>query len=286
MLSLKKGNCNILSTTSGTAGRAGRLQDKVALVTGAAHGIGAAVARIAAAEGARLAVLDYDADGITAIASELAEAGAIPIQADISDLDAIDRAVTTVVDTHGRLDVLISVAGVIDQLEPIESVTPETWDRVFDINVRGTAFLIQRALREMLPQSAGSIVNTSSTAALIGGGGGSAYIASKGALASLTRQIAWEIGDRGIRVNAIAPGVTTTNAAQNATRLFGSQYLSPAGEQMWKKAIAAMHSPGHIPLGRAAEPDEIARAAVFLASDDASYLTGSLLIVDGGLTIH
>ena len=269
-----------------TQNRAGRLEGKVVLITGAAQGIGAGVARLAASDGARLALLDYDGDGVAAVAAELSSTGAFAIQADIGDLDATDKAVQSVLDTHGTIDSLITVAGIIDQMEPMESITPELWDRVFNVNVRGTAFLIQRVLQELLPKGTGSIVATSSTAALIGGGGGSAYIASKGALASLTRQIAWEIGDRGVRVNAVAPGVTATGIADNTTKFLGRPHYSAQGKQMFAKAIAAATVEGHIPMARAASPDEIAKAAVFLASDDASYITGSLLVVDGGLTIH
>ena len=244
------------------------------------------MAHVAAAEGARLALVDNDRERVDAVAAELSGAEAVAIQADISDLAAIDDGRQQVIDTHSRIDALFNVAGIMDQVEPMESVTPAVWDRVFDVNLRGAAFLTQTVLKEMLAQGSGAIVNTSSTAAVVGGGGGSAYNASKAALAALVRQIAWEIGSRGVRINAIAPGATVTNFADNSAMELGGQYLSAAGEKMWAQSLAAAHSEGHIPLGRFAEPVEIAKAAVFLASDDASYITGATLVVDGGLTIH
>jgi NAD(P)-dependent dehydrogenase (short-subunit alcohol dehydrogenase family) len=153
--------------------------------------------------------------------------------------------------------------------------------------VRGTALVIERVLREMLAAGHGAIVNTSSTASIIAGGGGAAYIASKGAVASLTRQVAYEVADRGVRVNAIAPGATQTNIMANSAGILGvgSGDLGPQTKRFTDQAYERIGRAGAIPLGRFAAPEEIAKAAVFLASDDASYIVGATLVVDGGLTI-
>jgi NAD(P)-dependent dehydrogenase (short-subunit alcohol dehydrogenase family) len=261
----------------------GRLAAKVAIVTGAGAGIGRAIAEVAHAEGAAVGVLDYDIESAKLVADALG-ANAHALQADIADYDAIDAAFTTVVDQFGKLDILFNVAGIFDLMEPMEAVPPSLWDRLFDINVRGTAYAMQRALQEMLPAGAGSIVNTSSTAAFIGGGGGSAYIASKGAIASLTRQVAFEVGTRGVRVNAIAPGPTMTNMVNHTHTILGSAESSDKARDLMSRVLA--NSGGNVILGRFADPVEIARPAVFLASDEASFMTGAVLVVDGGQSIH
>lgn len=268
------------------AARPGRFAGKVVLVTGAGNGIGKAVAELAYSEDAQVALLDYDGHAAAVAAKEMGAGNdVVSVKADISDPSDVDSAVTSVLEAFGRIDVLFNVAGVFDMMTPTEELTVDRWDKVFDVNVRGTALLTQRVLREMLPRESGAIVNTASTASLIAGGGGTAYIASKGAIASMTRQIAWEVADRGVRVNAIAPGATETNFPNHAGAILGSAEQGPAAKRMMAKAVeGAAH--GAIPLGRFGSPAEIAKAAVFLASDDASYITGALLVVDGGLTIQ
>ena len=273
-----------MSRQDPTTARGGRLQDKVVLVTGAGSGIGAAVAKVCVAEGAQVALVDYNEAAAKEVAESLGSPHVLALRADVSDEAEVDAAVERTVEQFGRLDVLFNVAGIFDQMEPAEEFTTSVWDRVFAINVRGTGLMIQRALREMLAAGSGSIVNTSSTASIIAGGGGTAYIASKGAVASMTRQIAYEVAERGVRVNAIAPGVTHTNITGSSSMILGRDTPGPKAQQFFDKAIAA--SEGNIPMGRPAEPEEIAKAAVFLASDDASYVTGAVLVVDGGLTIH
>ncbi|MFC9835549.1 SDR family NAD(P)-dependent oxidoreductase [Rhodococcus sp. NPDC127530] len=273
-----------MSSEQGT--RPGRLTGKVVLVTGAGNGIGRAVAELAYSEGAQVALLDYDGEAALAAVEAIGgDHDLMSIQADISNPPDIDSAVTAVLETFGRVDVLFNVAGVFDMMTPTEELTVERWNKVFDVNVRGTMLLTQRVLREMLPRGSGAIVNTASTASLIAGGGGTAYIASKGAIASMTRQVAWEVAERGVRVNAVAPGATETNFPNRAAAILGSDEQGPAAARMLARAMeSATH--GAIPMGRLGSPMEMAKAAVFLGSDDASYITGALLVVDGGLTIQ
>jgi 3-oxoacyl-[acyl-carrier protein] reductase len=266
-----------------TSGRPGRMDGKIVVVTGAGSGIGRAVAVLAAMEGGRVALIDYD-EASAANAAAAIGAGSFAIRADVSDLDQTDAAVTRVVQQFGRLDVLVNVAGVHDQMEPNEELTQKTWDRILDINLRGTAFLIRRVLREMLPAGSGAIVNTASTAALVAGGGGVAYSASKGALLSLTRQVAYEVAARGVRVNAVAPGSTSTSLLATTNNVLGPVTFGPMQTAFSEKAMRSFMD--MVPMGRPAEPEEIARPVVFLASDDASYITGTTLVVDGGYSSH
>ncbi|MFC9841085.1 SDR family NAD(P)-dependent oxidoreductase [Rhodococcus sp. NPDC127530] len=261
-----------------------RLEGKRVLVTGAASGIGNAIADVAIQEGARVALVDYDRAGAEDAADKLGREAAVPIGADISDVNQVATAVNAAVDALGGLDALINVAGIQDRMEPVDTVTPELWDRVFAVNVRGTAFMIQHVLRHLVPQKHGAIVNTTSTASLLGGGGGAAYAASKGAIASLTRQIAWELAGTGVRINSIAPGATSTNLVGNSERVLGEGTSSARAKEVADRMVAEFETA--VPLGRFAEPSEIARAAVFLASDEASYLHGAMLVADGGLSIH
>ncbi|MFI5541831.1 SDR family NAD(P)-dependent oxidoreductase [Nocardia sp. NPDC051900] len=262
-----------MSTTT----RVGRLQDKIVIVAGASSGIGRATALVAHDEGAKVALLDYDPQGAKAV-------DGLPIGCDVSNPDEVDRAVGEVIDRFGRVDILINVAGINDKYTPIEELNDRVWTRVFDINVRGTALMTKPVLEEMLTVESGAIVNISSTASLVAGGGGVAYTASKGAVSSMTGEIAFEVGGRGIRVNAVAPGITTTNFRANSSAILDLHELTPGAQRMFDRAAGAAF--GNVPLGRGAEPSEIAKAVVFLASDEASYITGSVMVVDGGRTIH
>lgn len=261
-----------------------RFSTQKMIITGAGNGIGAAVAELAVSQGARVALVDYDEAALRSVVDELGGDHAIGIRADLSVLADIDAAVAQATEWFGATDVLINVAGVQDNLEPLDAVSPEMWDKVFAVNVRGTAFMIQRVLQGMLSRGAGVIVNTTSTASLLGGGGGAAYTASKGAIASLTRQLAWELAGTGIRVNSVAPGATETNLLKNSSAVTGDKALSDRAEVMGARMYKEFD--GLIPLGRMAAPTEIAQAILFLASNESSYLHGTMLIADGGMTIH
>ena len=265
----------------------GRLQDKVAIVTGAGAGIGQAVAHAAVAEGARVSLFDINGEAAAKVAGTFAPGSAVSFQVDVSRAEEIDRAVSSTIETFGRVDALFNIAGIADEMIPTEELEEDLWNRVFDINVRGTMLVTKRVLREMLAAGSGTIVNAASAASVTAGGGGTAYVASKSAVAGFTRQVAYEVADRGVRVNAIAPGATETNLLVNSARMLGvkGDGLGPQAKRFKKRLLTRLTSEGAIPAGRIATPEEIAKAAVFLASDEASYIVGASLAVDGGLSI-
>ncbi len=265
---------------------AGRLHDKIAIVTGAGAGIGRAVARAAVAEGARVSLFDIDGEAAAKVAGAFSSGTAVSFQVDVSRAEEIDRAVTSTVETFGRVDALFNIAGIADELIPTEELEEALWNRVFEINVHGTMLVTKRVLREMLAAGSGAIVNAASAASVTAGGGGAAYVASKSAVAGFTRQVAYEVADRGVRVNAIAPGATATDLLVNSAKTLGvaAGDLGPQAKRFKKRLLARLASDGAIPVGRVATPEEVAKAAVFLASDDATYIVGASLAVDGGLS--
>jgi NAD(P)-dependent dehydrogenase (short-subunit alcohol dehydrogenase family) len=252
-------------------------------VTGSGSGIGRAIAIECAAEGAAVAVVDYDFETARATVREIETAGghALAIRADVGHVADVDAAVDAAV-ALGPIDVLVNAAGVDDLSTPMETTEEALWDRVLSINLKGTAFMIRRVLQEMLPRSAGTIVNVASVASISAMAGGAAYTASKGGVASLTRQVAWEVAGRGVRVNALAPGETRTNLVATTRRVLGDSRLGGAEvpPRVWPSPEDS------IPMLRPGDPREMARAALFLAADDSSYVTGQFLVVDGGLSTH
>ncbi|HEV7679213.1 MAG TPA: glucose 1-dehydrogenase [Candidatus Dormibacteraeota bacterium] len=264
-----------------------QLRGRTAVVTGAGSGIGRAIAVEMAAEGARLVVLDYDEARARDTAREIEAAGgtARSVRGDVSVEVDVDRAVELAVSEFGVLDIMVNNAGVFDQNAPCVETSNELWDRVMAVDVRGTFFGVRRALREMLPRGQGSIVNMASVAGFVAEGGGAVYTAAKHAIVGLTKQVACEVGAQGVRVNALAPGLVFTGLFDNSSSVLGG--LNPTGplaaaakERMTGSSIAA------IPMGRGAEPQEVARVAVFLASDASSYVTGQTIVVDGGYIAH
>ncbi len=242
---------------------AGRLAGKRCLVTGAASGIGRGIALRFAAEGAVAAVADRDADGLKDLA---AECGAHPVVLEVTDPEQWAGAVTETLDALGGLDVLVHCAGVLLPTDTgLTTTTLDTWERTFAVNVRGS-FLAARHVAPVLTDG-GAIVTMSSIAASVGTatGGGIAYSASKGAVTSLTRSLASTLGARGIRVNAIAPAVVETPMVANAY-----------DDEATGKRLARM------PLGRFGRPEDIASLAVYLASDEATWMTGAIVPLDGG----
>jgi NAD(P)-dependent dehydrogenase (short-subunit alcohol dehydrogenase family) len=241
----------------------GRLDGKVAIVTGAASGIGAATARRFAAEGAAVVRTDITpADGVVAL--------------DVREEQAVAAAFGSARAEHGRLDVLFNAAGVAGG-GPVHSMDAAEWDRVVDINLKGTFITNKAAIALMLEQAPndvgqrGSIVNVASIEGLEGTEGGSAYNASKGGVVILTKNLALDYGRRGIRANAVCPGFIDTPMMQAVFDMEGMQQV--------RASFVEAHA-----LGRCGQPDEIAAAALFLASDDASFVTGTALVVDGGYT--
>lgn len=253
----------------------GRLEGKVAIVTGAGSGIGAATARLFAAEGARVGVADLRADAAHAVTSEITSAGgdARALVTDVSRDEDARRQVAAVLDAWGRLDVLYNNAGV-DATGEVTDVDPADWERCFAVNVTGTWLCSKHAAPAMQSAGGGAIINQGSVAALVGIRRFAAYCAAKGAVVSLTRAMALDLAPRGVRVNCICPGTVVTPLMESMIRERGAGDLERGIAMTVEK----------YPLGRLGEPEDVARVALFLASDEASFLTGSIIAADGGMT--
>jgi NAD(P)-dependent dehydrogenase (short-subunit alcohol dehydrogenase family) len=247
----------------------GRFADRVALITGAGSGIGAATARRFAAEGGRVAVLDRDAEAATALAEGLPEAQAVAC--DVADATAVREAVAAVLARFGRLDAVVNAAGHV-VAAPIEAVPEADFARMLSVHVTGT-FLVCQAALPALSDSGGAIVNLASIAALVGRPNIAAYAASKGAVLAMSRQFAVDFAAHGVRVNCVAPGPVRTAMTEG--------FAAARGES-WDAGAARMAK--GVPLGRVGSAEEVAGPICFLLSDDASYLTGGCLVPDGGLT--
>ncbi len=252
-----------------------KLKDRVAIVTGAASGIGAASASLFAAEGACVALVDQDREGLGQVAAALEAEGArvLTLPADVTS-DAEARAgVERVLATWGRVDVLMTAAG-ISMGGTVDTIEEAAWDRTFAVNVKGTYLWIHHAIKPMIAARSGAIVTVGSQLAQSSPGRNAAYVASKGAIASFTKTMAVDHAAQGIRINALMPGVIDTPMPARSLK----RYADPeAMRTFWKHRH---------PMGRIGQPDEVARAALFLACDDASFITGTLLFVDGGWTAH
>jgi NAD(P)-dependent dehydrogenase (short-subunit alcohol dehydrogenase family) len=249
-----------------------RLAGKVALITGAGSGIGRVAAELFAAEGADVVVADVVADAardtVTAITSAGGRATAVTV--DVADEGQVAEMVATAVDTFGALHVLFNNAGIFPADDGgVLETPPSTWDRVMQVNLKGVWLGCRAAVPAMVDSGGGSIVNVASFVALMGAATAQvAYTASKGGVLAFTRELAVEYARSGIRANSICPGPIDTP-------LLAELLADPVRRQ--RRLV-------HIPMGRLGRPEEIARAALFLASDDSSFMTGSALVVDGGIT--
>lgn len=252
-----------------------------ALVTGGGSGIGRAIALALAQAGAPVAVLDLLPAGAyeTVAAIEGKGGKALLLEGDVARWADVDQAVGAAVSRLGPLAIMVNAAGILDGYQPADQMTPATWERVLSINLTGTFHGCKRALAEMLPRGRGRIVNIASVAGLVGAGGGPAYIASKHGVVGLTRNLAVTHADRGVTVNAICPGPITTGLRTHSTEVLGPGAPPMLGIGADEAAIRAV-----VPQGRRGTVEEIAAAACYLASEEAAYVTGHTLVVDGGWT--
>ncbi len=249
-----------------------RLEGKVAIITGAASGMGLAMATRFAAEGARIIASDWNAERLEgAVAQIQASGGTITgAQGNIADQATAEGLIERAVNDYGRLDVLCNNAGVMDYMQGVGELSDDIWRRVLSINLDGPMFTSRRAVRHMLAHGGGSIVNIASTAAIHGGAAGAAYTASKHALVGLTRNTAWMYAKNGIRCNAICPGATMTNIAETMP----AERMDPTGSQR-AQAFAAL-APAYL------DPGDIAALALFLASDESRHINGAIIPADAG----
>jgi NAD(P)-dependent dehydrogenase (short-subunit alcohol dehydrogenase family) len=245
-----------------------RFESKVVLITGGTRGVGFATAKLFAREGAQVVIVGKDKDQTTEASRQVPGRGAA---GDVSNAANCERIVTQTLGLHARFDVLVNCAGIIFRNRTVEQTSEEEWDTTFDVNVKGTFLMCKYAL-PALRETKGCIVNVSSYAGLVGFAGASAYAASKAAIINLTRSMALDHAKEGIRVNAVCPGSVDTDMIQAAWQQFGNVEQARI---LW----ADKH-----PLGRIATPEEVGRAILFLASEEANFITGAALPVDGGIT--
>lgn len=245
-----------------------RFQGRVTLVVGGAGQIGAAVARRLRAEGATVVVADLDADAAAEIAAELDGSS---WGVDVTDLPGLDAVVAGTLDRHGRLDAVCSTAGLLTAA-PLEELELDAWRRCLEVNLTGSLAVAKASARALAESGSGSLVLTSSTSGLVGSAGQIAYCAAKAGIVGLTQALAAELAPRAVRVNCLCPGWVDTPFNDPVWQLSGGR------QEMEVELVAS------VPQRRQAHPDEVGATAAFLLSDDASYMTGAALVVDGGLT--
>lgn len=250
-----------------------KLDGKVAVVTGAASGMGKEIAVLYGKEGAKVIVADFNFEGAESVAKEITDAGgsAQAISVNVTDLKQIEDMIDTAIETYGDLNILVNNAGIMDGFEPVGEITDEKWDQIFDVNTKGVMRAMRKAVNYWVEnEKEGTVVNTISTGGLNGAHAGVAYGASKHAVVALTKNTGWMYAKKGIRVNGIAPGSIETN--------IGSSIKDVSELGMERAGTTHALSP------RVGQAKEVAEAALFLGSDAASFVNGTVLTVDGGWT--
>lgn len=265
-----------------------RLSNKTALVTGAASGNGKAIATLFAREKAKVVLVDINKSELEKVVASLSEQGfdVTGIEADVTKEADIQKMVDQTLAKYGRLDILVNNAGIFDELMPVGEVSDDLWYKIMETNLNAP----MRAIRKVIPifekQGGGVIVNTASISGLTGArGGGAAYVASKHGLIGLTKNVAFNYKEKNIRCNAVAPGRVETNLRANSERLAGSKSARDRSIENWKD-IENKVTEGYITNMRKCTPDEIAKVVLFLASDEASFVNGSVFVADGGWTSY
>lgn len=251
-----------------------RLEVKVAIVTGAASGMGKAIAEGYAKEGAKVVVSDINLDGAQAVADTLKAAGAeaIALQTNVASEEDVQRLFDETKGAFGKLDILVNNAGIMDGMEPVGEVSDERWEKVFAVNTTAVMKSMRIAVNLFLQQGHGTIVNNISAGGLYGARAGAAYTASKHAVVGLTKNTAFMYADKNIRCNGIAPGAVITNISSSMTN------ISEMGAS--RQALGMAINP------RAGQPEEIAQLAIFLGSDESSFVNGQVIAIDGGWTAY
>jgi NAD(P)-dependent dehydrogenase (short-subunit alcohol dehydrogenase family) len=252
-----------------------------AIVTGGGSGIGRAIAESLARDGAPVGVVDLLPEGGMQTVETITKAGgrAVFARADVSQWSEVDATIGKLVTSLGPLGIMVNAAGILDGYAPVHELSPSVWTKVITINLSGTFFGCKRALEEMVPAGRGRVINLASVAGLIGDGGGPAYVASKHGVVGLTRQLAVGCAARGVTVNAICPGPIQTGLRANSSAILGAEAPVMRGVGGDEAAIKAV-----TPAGRRGTVEEIAATARFLASEEAGYITGHSLVIDGGWT--
>lgn len=249
-----------------------KLNGKVAVVTGAASGMGKAIAERYAQEGAKVIVADYNFEGAEKVVQEIVANGgtAVAVKTNVAQREDVENMIDTAVNEYGTLDILVNNAGIMDGFEPVGEIADEKWNRVLEVNLNGVMYAMRKAIPIFLNKGQGIIINVASTGGFSGAHAGAAYAASKHAVIGLTKNTGFMYAKEGIRCNAIAPGAVETNIAAGITN------VSEFG--MGRAGLTHGLSP------RSGKPEEIAQAALFLASDESSFVNGAVLTVDGGWT--
>lgn len=249
-----------------------KLKGKVTVVTGAASGMGKAIAERYAEEGAKVVLADINGEGAGRVADRIRACGgtARALKVDVTKAAEIELMIDTAIQTYGTLDVLVNNAGIMDGMEPVGELSDEKWDLLFDVNVKSVMRAMRKAMPVFLEKESGVIINIASTGGLSGAHAGAGYTASKHAVVGLTKNTAFMYANKGIRVNAIAPGGVKTN--------IGSTMKNVSSFGAGRTQIAQSVMPD------AGEAEEIAAVALFLASEEASFVNGSVVVADGGWT--